>query len=298
MFRSFREIEESVLAFERKPRLVIANAQDLDALSAVVHAKNKGVIEPILIGDTAKIADILTQLNEDPRSYPMREIIGEKEAAAAAMEMVVNGEADIPMKGLMQTASFMRALLNKAYGFASPSALLSQATVLEWPEKEKLMVISDCAINIAPDLSDKKKILRNAVALSHKLGFEKPNVAVVSAVETVRDKIPSTVEANTLAQMSWEDCVVGGPFALDNAVSEEAVRHKGINHPAAGKADVLIMPNLCTGNVFTKSLTFFAHLPSAGVVCGTSIPVVMTSRTDMPENKYYSILTAIVQKLV
>lgn len=296
MYKSFDEIESVILSdLTNRKRLVLANAGDYEALDAVVTARRRGVIDAVLLGNTAEIRAILEKLGEDEANYRMEETATEEEAANRAMQMVRAGEADIPMKGLMQTASFMRAALNKEYGIVPEEALISQATVLEWQEKGKLLIIGDCAINIAPDCTAKEKILRNSVRLAHSLGMDRPNVAVISAVEVVREKIPSTVDARTLSALPWEDCVVGGPFALDNAVSETAAKHKGISHPVAGNADVLIMPDLCTGNVFTKSLTFFAHLRSAGAVCGTTVPMVMTSRSDTPENKYFSILVAVMQ---
>ena len=296
MYKSFDEIESVILSdLTNRKRLVLANAGDYEALDAVVTARRRGVIDAVLLGNTAEIRAILEKLGEDEANSRMEETATEEEAANRAMQMVRAGEADIPMKGLMQTASFMRAALNKEYGIVPEEALISQATVLEWQEKGKLLIIGDCAINIAPDCTAKEKILRNSVRLAHSLGMDRPNVAVISAVEVVREKIPSTVDARTLSALPWEDCVVGGPFALDNAVSETAAKHKGISHPVAGNADVLIMPDLCTGNVFTKSLTFFAHLRSAGAVCGTTVPMVMTSRSDTPENKYFSILVAVMQ---
>lgn len=296
MYKTFEEIEQSILSETTgRKRLVLAGAADHEALSAVVTARRRGLIDAILLGNAAEILAILAELGEREEDYRIEETASEEESANRAMQMVHGGEADIPMKGLMQTASFMRAVLNREYGLVPEGALLSQTTVLEWPEKEKLLFISDCAINIAPDCAAKEKILRNAVELAHRLGVEMPRVAVISAVEVVREKIPSTLDAQKLAGMDWNDCIVGGPFALDNAVSEAAAEHKGIRQPAAGKADILIMPDLCTGNVFTKSLTFFAHLRSAGAVCGPNVPLVMTSRADTPENKYFSILTAVMQ---
>lgn len=297
MYRSFQEIENKLLSEGICKKLVLANAHDREALTAVVCAKRKKIIYPILVGLVQEIEELLKTMGEKPEDYEIHPAATEQEAAAMAMQMVAEGAADIPMKGIMQTATFMRALLNKELKLFPEGNLLSETTVLDWEEKGKFLFISDCAINISPDLDAKRKILNNAVQLAHSFGVEKPVAAILSAVEVVKDKIPSTLDAAALAAEAHEDCIVGGPFALDNAVSEEAARHKGIHDPAAGKADVLIVPDLCTGNVFTKSLTFFAHLKSAGAVCGSSVPVVMTSRTDTPENKYYSILTAIMQSL-
>ena len=295
MFRSFAGIEETIRGKQEKKRLVLASAHDREALTAVLMAADRETVAPILLGDGARIRAILRDMGRAEDRWPVIETEDEAASARMAMEMVAAGEADVPMKGLMQTATFMKALLNKEFGFVPEGALINQATVLEWPEQDRMMVVGDCAINIAPDLEGKAKILRNMIALSRCLGIEKPKAAVISALEVVKDKIPSTVDAAALSAMDWGGCQVYGPLALDNAVSREAARHKGIDHPVAGQADILLMPDLCAGNVFTKSLTFFAHLKSAGAVCGTKIPVVMTSRTDTPENKFFSILVAILQ---
>lgn len=301
LYKSFADIESAVLAAveERgcKTRIALACAQDPDGLAAVIDARRRGVVEATLIGDVESIRRQLAEAGEDEATYELIACDDELESAQLAVSLVRKGEADIPMKGLMMTANFMRAILDKEKGLLPAGKLLSQATVLEWPARDKLMVISDCAVNISPDLEQKAKITRNAIDLAHVLGYERPNVGVLSALEVVKEKIPSTVDARAIAEMEWPDACVGGPFALDNAVVPEAAALKGVTHPAAGKCDVLIVPDLPSGNIFTKSLTFFAELKSAGSLNGTTSPVVMTSRTDTPEDKYYSILVAIAKTL-
>lgn len=200
----------------------------------------------------------------------------------------------------MQTASFMRAILDKeAYGFVPEGGQLSQATVMEY--QGRLMIATDCAVNVAPDYSEKVKIINNAVKLAGKLGIQCPKVAVITPVEVVNPKMQSTIDAAMLSMAARrgqiKNCLVDGPLALDNALSADAARHKGITSQVAGQPDILLMPDLCAGNIFTKSLTYFAHMVSSGTLNGTTVPVVMTSRTDTPEDKYDSILTAIVQGL-
>lgn len=301
LYKSFADIEAAVLAAVEecghKTRIALACAQDPDGLAAVVDARRRGVVEATLIGDVESIRRQLAEAGEDVGAYELISCNDELESAQLAVSLVRKGEADIPMKGLMMTANFMRAILDKEKGLLPAGKLLSQATVLEWPARDKLMVISDCAVNISPDLEQKAKITRNAIDLAHVLGYERPNVGVLSALEVVKEKIPSTVDARAIAEMEWPDACVGGPFALDNAVVPEAAALKGVTHPAAGKCDVLIVPDLPSGNIFTKSLTFFAELKSAGSLNGTTSPVVMTSRTDTPEDKYYSILVAIAKTL-
>lgn len=299
MYRSFEEIESHVINDHVKKTLAVANAQDDVSLEAVITAKRKGIINPVLVGIPEKISEILKKAGESPEEYQIIESREEREAGDIVCRLVKEGKADIPMKGLMQTKTFMRAILNKEMGFFAEGALLSQATVLDFTEQNRMMVISDCAVNISPDLGAKEKITMNAVKIAHSLGIEKPNIAFLSAVETINPKIPSTVDADALAHLAAEGemgeiGMAAGPLALDNALSAEAAKHKGISSPVCGNADILIVPDLCSGNILTKSLTYFAHLKSAGTLNGANIPVVMTSRTDTPEDKYYSILMAVL----
>ena len=295
MFRSFKEVEAHILENGICKTIALAGAHDEPALSALIEAKRKGVVRGILIGDVGGIREILAEYGEPEEDYEIIDEPEERAAAALAVAKVRDGSADIPMKGLMQTASFMRAILNKETGLLPPGQILNQSTVLVWPEKNRILFAADCAVNITPDVNDKKKIIRNEVDLAHAFGIDMPKVALVSALEKVNEKIPSTVEAAELKAAEYHKCVVDGPFALDIAVDGESARHKGIDSPVAGAADILIMPDLCSGNIFHKALHFFAHLETAGALCGTDMPVVMTSRTDSPSAEYNSILTAIAQ---
>lgn len=299
MLKSFQEMESYIKSNHITVRIALAGAHDDDTLAAVVNARRNGVISAVLIGRGDEIKKLLLEMDEDPQAYTIIEKESEQECAMTAFRLVREGKADIPMKGLMQTSSFMRAILDKQLGFLREGALLSQATVLDFRQENRLMIISDCAVNIAPEYKDKVKILQNAVLLAGKLGFETPKVAVVTPVEVVNPVIQSTVDAAMLSKAAErgqiKGCIVDGPLGLDNAVSEHAARHKGIVSPVAGHADILLMPDLSTGNVFTKSLGYFGGLVSSGTLNGTTSPVIMTSRTDTPENKYCSILTAIMQ---
>jgi len=299
MYKNFNEIESYVLSGKIVKQVVLAGSHDMDTLSAVVTASKKGILEPILIGDEENTSKILTELGEQPGSYHLIDEPDEVASAAIACKLVSEGKADIPMKGNIQTSTFMRAVLDKRLGFVPEGGLLSQATLLEYQRQDRMIVVSDCAVNISPDYNDKVRIIKNAVALAQKLGSIKPLVAVIAPLETVNPAIPSTIDAAMLSKAAERgqlgNCIVDGPLALDNAVSAEAAEHKQIKSSVAGFANVLIMPDVCAGNIFTKSLTFFAQLKSAGCLCGAACPVIMTSRSDTPENKYYAILTAILQ---
>lgn len=295
MFHTYAEVEQHILVSKISKRIALAGAHDDPTLSALIEAKRRGVVSGLLIGDEPEIHTILEHFDEPIDDYEIIHEPDEKAAASLAVTKVRSGEADIPMKGLMQTSSFMHAILNKETGLLPPGQILNQCTVFSYPDKGRIMFAADCAVNISPGVEDKVKILKNVVKLAKCFGIERPKAAVVSALEKVNDKIPSTVEAAEIVAMSWDDCDVGGPYALDIAVDEESAHHKGVSDPVAGNADILLMPDLCAGNIFHKSLHFFAHLDTAGALCGTEMPVVMTSRTDSPATKYYSILTAILQ---
>lgn len=297
MFKNFDDIEKYIFQNNVIKTVALANAEDENALEAVVAAKRKGIVKAILIGNIIKIRELLTGWNENVDDYRYIECVDELESARIAIKLVKEKEADFPMKGLMMTSSFMKAILDKEKGLIEPGNLLSQASIVEFKEENRLMIISDCAVNIAPDVEKKIKITQNAINLANKLGIENPNVAVLSALEKVNPNIQSTVDADIISKYEGFKNVgyVYGPLALDLAISKEAAMHKGIDNPVCGNADILIVPDLASGNIFSKSLVFFAHLRMAGVLNGTKNPVVMTSRTDTPEDKYLSILMAVLQ---
>ena len=251
----------------------------------------------MLIGDEKGIREILAEMGENADAYEIVDMPEEKDSAAEAIRMVRAGEADIPMKGLMQTATYMRAILNKETGILPAGRILSECTPFEFADDNRFMFVTDCAVNITPDLGSKVQIINNAVELAQKFGIEDIKVAALSALEKVNEKIPSSVEAAQLAEMEWDNCTVEGPFALDNAVSREAAMHKGISGKVAGNADILLVSDLGMGNVIHKGLNYFAHIRTAGALCGTEYPVIMTSRTDTADSKYNSILVAILQSL-
>jgi phosphate butyryltransferase len=208
---------------------------------------------------------------------------------------VRSGEAQMLMKGLVSTGTFLKGILNKEFGLRD-RPLLSHVAVFEAADPERLVIFTDVAMNIAPDLAQKVQILENAVDLAHRLGIERPKVAVIAAVETVNAEMPATLEAAALAKMAdrgqIKGCLVDGPLALDNALSVEAARHKGIVSPVAGVADVLLLPDIEAGNVLSKMIGLVAKCPLAAVIVGASAPVVLTSRADSDETKFNSIALA------
>ena len=201
------------------------------------------------------------------------------------------------MKGLVDTSIVLKAVLNKELTLRTGSPI-SHAAVCEIPGYDRLMFVTDAAMNISPDVNAKAAIIRNVVKLAHALDIDCPKVGVVCAKEKVDEKMPATVDAQTLVDMNKNgeitDCLVGGPFALDNAVSEEAAKHKGIKDPIAGKCDVLLVPDIEAGNVLYKAISYFSNSKIAGIILGASKPIVLTSRADSEETKMYSIALAVL----
>ncbi len=296
MFKTFGEVEKHILSVGEKKRIALCGAHDEHALGALVEARRKGVVEGILVGDTARIRELLSSMGENVNDYELIDSESDSESSTMTVSLLHEGKADIEMKGNLPSADFLLPIMNPFDGLVGFDGILSECTVFYYPDQDRMMFATDCALTVAPTLEEKAKLISNAVELSRAFGFERVKVAAVSALESVNPKIPSTQDADQLSKMNWgEDVEVAGPFALDNALDAETARNKGIENDVAGNADILLMPDLCVGNVFHKCVHYFGHMQSAGVVCGTSKPVVFTSRSDSMESKYNSILSAILQ---
>jgi phosphate butyryltransferase len=285
-----------VLARKRKKRrLVVAAAEDVHVLQAVCKATTEKIVEPVLIGDKSQIHKILNNLNTNPATFELIDEQDPESACSKAVSLIKNMQAEILMKGLVATAPFLKAILNKEDGIRKQE-LLSHFALFEIPAYHKLLGITDAAINICPDLGEKVSIIKNAIEVYHRLGIQKPKVAVIGPLEVVNPKIESTVHASMLAMMNKqnqiEGCIIDGPLALDNAVSKEAAELKGIKSEVAGDADIIMTPDLNSGNILYKSLIFLGNSISAAIIMGASSPVVLTSRADSETSKYMSIVLA------
>jgi len=277
-------------------RVVVAAAQERSVLEAVHAAWKHGLAEPILVGDLAAIDSLAAELGIDLSAFERHEAADFASAAAKSVAILRSGGADVLMKGLIDTSVLLKAVLNKETGINS-GRLTSHVAVIESPHYHKLFVITDAAINIAPDLDGKLDIIANAVIASRALGVQKPKVALLAAVEKVNAaKMPCTVDAAILSTMNRrgqiKDCLVDGPLALDNAVSAESARIKKIDSPVAGDADILVVPDIEAGNILYKSLMDLGGAKGAAVVMGAAKPIVLTSRADPAETKLASIALA------
>jgi phosphotransacetylase len=261
----------------------VAHPCDDSSLRGAVEAAEAGIIVPLLTGPAEKIRAVAEKSGLDITPYEIIDVPHSHGAAAEAVNLVRTGRAELLMKGSLHTDELMGEVMKRDTGLRT-GRRVSHAFIMDVPTYPKPLVITDAAINILPTLEDKRDIVQNAIDLARALGVEQPKVAILSAIETVSPKIPSTIEAAALCKMAQRGQITGGvldgPLALDNAISEEAARIKGIDSPVAGHADILVVPDLEAGNMLAKNLSFLANADAAGIVLGARVPIILTSRAD------------------
>jgi phosphate acetyltransferase len=281
-----REKYERLLAVAKSlPRLRVAVAHPCDeaSLGAALQAASLHIIEPILVGEPEKIAAAASALNEDISRFRLVEAAHSHDAADKAVALVRAGEAEALMKGSLHTDELMGAVVRRDGGLRT-ARRVSHCFVMDVPGHDTVLIITDAAVNIAPTLEEKRDITQNAIDLAHALRIETVRVAILSAMETINPKVPSTIEAAALCKMADRGQITGalvdGPLALDNAIDLGAAKIKRIESPVAGNANVLVVPDLEAGNMLAKSLTFLADADAAGIVLGARVPIILTSRAD------------------
>jgi phosphate butyryltransferase len=298
LFNSFADILEHVKTAGIRKKGAIAAAHDGDVLASAADARRLGIMDFVLIGEVGKISQILKGLGERPGDWEIIDEDDEAKAAALAARMVADGRADLPVKGILHTSIYLRALLNKELGLLGKKALLSQATVYEDTRAGRLGIVTDCVINVAPDYEAKFQIVRSAVSLAHRLGIPEPKVAILAPVETVNPSMPECVDAAMLSKAcergELRGCTVDGPLSLDLALSREAAVTKGVRSAVAGQADILVAPNLVTGNVLDKAIRLLAGFQTAGAILGAKMPFIATSRSDSARNKLNTMAVALM----
>jgi phosphotransacetylase len=264
-------------------RTAVAYPCSADALAAVYEAMHLRLIEPILFGPRARLESLSEEGGYTLSDIEIVETADSRAAASRAVQYIKQGRADILMKGSLHTDELMHEVSQTETGLRT-GRRISHVFAMNVPTYHKPLFITDAAINIAPSLSDKRDICQNAIDMARALGIAQPKVAILSAVETVTEKIPSTLDAAALCMMSLrgqiEHGCLDGPLAFDNAISAEAARIKGIRSEVAGEPDILLVPDLVSGNMLAKQLTFLANAGCAGIVLGASVPIVLTSRAD------------------
>lgn len=295
MKKEFKRIWEEAARLERKV-ISVAAAQDSAVLEAVAGAKKAGVADAVLFGDAEEIRKAAQGVDIDLSEYEIVDVKDKAEAARKAVELVHDKKADMYMKGIIDTKTVLRCVLDKEVGLRS-GKLLSHVGVFEVEGLDRLLFLTDAAFNMYPELEEKRQIVENAVTVAHACGVSCPKVAPIAAVEVLNPKMPATVDAVELTKMNEEGkitgCIVDGPLAFDLAISREAAEHKGAtDRKIVGDADILLMPNIETGNVLYKALGHIADSENGALLVGTTAPVVLTSRSDSYETKLNSIVLA------
>jgi len=283
-------------AKKRKTRkLVLAAAGDEDALLAVKNAVSHGIIEPILVGDMLRIQTIAKRINFDISGYETYDEEDKGKASLKACMLIKEGKAEILMKGAVGTGTLMKAVLNKEVGLRKGDTL-SHVAVFESPYYHKLLGVTDAAMNVNPDLETKIAIIKNAVEVFHKLNILNPKVAIVGSVETVNPRMEATMHAATISMMNYRKqitgCIIDGPLAIDNAVSKKSAELKSITSDVAGDTDIILAPDIDSGNILYKTLNFLGGAVAAAVIMGAAAPIVLTSRSDSDKSKFLSIALA------
>ncbi len=293
--RTLKGMEELV---KSKPpcKISVAYGQDEDTLIAVHRAVSEKIVEAVLFGDREVIASVCSKLNIPLSDFEIVHQPDEKKCGDLAVKLIVDGQAQILMKGLIATPYFLKSILNKELNVVPKGGVLSHTAIIEVPTYDKLIFVSDVAMIPYPDLGQKVQMINYNVAIAKKLGIINPLVAIVTANEKVSDKMPCTMEAAIISKMAdrgqIKGAVVDGPLALDVALSRKACEIKGLKSAVNGYADVLIMPNIESGNIFYKTTTILARAKLAAVVTGASFPAILTSRAEDDDSKYYSIVLA------
>jgi phosphate acetyltransferase len=269
----------------------VAHPCEESALAGAIEAAAKGLIAPILVAPAGKLLEIAKKSSIDLGKTPVVDVPHSHAAAAKAVELVRQGEAELLMKGSLHTDELLGAVVGRDTGLRT-GRRISHVFIMDVPTYHKVLIVTDAAINIAPTLEEKVDICQNAIELAQSLGVKKPKVAILAAVETVNSKMPTTIDAAALCKMAERGQVTGaildGPLAFDNAISKEAATVKGIQSEVAGDPDILLVPDLEAGNMLAKQLTFLANADSAGLVLGARVPIILTSRADSVRSRIAS----------
>lgn len=296
---TLNEIVEQISMEEKQNDVAVAAAADLEVLEAVNMAITRNIASFSLFDDEAKLKAMIGANYPHLLNHPKVKLIhvkGAAQAANAAVKSVFVKDSNVLMKGHIPTAVLLKAVLNTDYGLRTGN-ILSHVAAFEIQGYDRLIFITDAGMNIAPDLMQKAQIIQNAVQTARSVGVETPVVAPLAAVEVINPAMQATMDSAALAAMNRRgqitDCIIDGPLALDNAISKTAAEHKGITGATAGKADILLVPNIEAGNILYKSLVYFANAKVGGIIAGAKAPIVLTSRADSAESKLYSLALAI-----
>lgn len=291
MIKNFEQLKEMLKAMPVKRKVAVVPAQDEHTLEAISHAYRDGMVEPVLIGDEPKIREILAQIGTDADKMTIIHVEDPKEAIQKAADMARDGEVDCIMKGKTETGALMKVLVNRERGIRKNDTM-SLLAFMESPNYHKVFAITDVGLLTYPSKDQKKAAIQNAVEAFHALGVEQPKVAILAAVEKVNPKMKETVEAAEIKEEGVEGCIIEGPISYDLAMDPASAPIKGYVSPVAGDADLLVVPDIVSGNIAAKTITVIGGGRTGGVVLGAKVPVLLVSRAASADDKYMSIVIA------
>lgn len=291
MIKNFEQLKEMLKAMPVKRKVAVVPAQDEHTLEAISHAYRDGMVEPVLIGDEPKIREILAQIGTDADKMTIIHVEDPTEAIQKAADMARDGEVDCIMKGKTETGALMKVLVNRERGIRKNDTM-SLLAFMESPNYHKVFAITDVGLLTYPSKDQKKAAIQNAVEAFHALGVEQPKVAILAAVEKVNPKMKETVEAAEIKEEGVEGCIIEGPISYDLAMDPASAPIKGYVSPVAGDADLLVVPDIVSGNIAAKTITVIGGGRTGGVVLGAKVPVLLVSRAASADDKYMSIVIA------
>lgn len=291
MIKNFEQLKEMLKAMPVKRKVAVVPAQDEHTLEAISHAYRDGMVEPVLNGDEPKIREILAQIGTDADKMTIIHVEDPTEAIQKAADMARDGEVDCIMKGKTETGALMKVLVNRERGIRKNDTM-SLLAFMESPNYHKVFAITDVGLLTYPSKDQKKAAIQNAVEAFHALGVEQPKVAILAAVEKVNPKMKETVEAAEIKEEGVEGCIIEGPISYDLAMDPASAPIKGYVSPVAGDADLLVVPDIVSGNIAAKTITVIGGGRTGGVVLGAKVPVLLVSRAASADDKYMSIVIA------
>lgn len=291
MIKNFEQLKEMLKAMPVKRKVAVVPAQDEHTLEAISHAYRDGMVEPVLIGAEPKIREILAQIGTDADKMTIIHVEDPTEAIQKAADMARDGEVDCIMKGKTETGALMKVLVNRERGIRKNDTM-SLLAFMESPNYHKVFAITDVGLLTYPSKDQKKAAIQNAAEAFHALGVEQPKVAILAAVEKVNPKMKETVEAAEIKEEGVEGCIIEGPISYDLAMDPASAPIKGYVSPVAGDADLLVVPDIVSGNIAAKTITVIGGGRTGGVVLGAKVPVLLVSRAASADDKYMSIVIA------
>jgi phosphate butyryltransferase len=293
--KNFAELEERIKGRTEKKKVVAVAAHDPHTLESLADATSKGMVDSILIGNAAKIEEIIKAEGLDLGSPEIIDAADDVESAVTAVKLIADGKGDVILKGILQTADLLRQVVNKEYGRLT-GEIMSHAAVFQVPGYHKLMILTDGGMVLNPDAVQKKQIIDNAVSVMHNFGVEEPKVAVLCATEVVNPKMQASVDADILKKQNQageiKGCYVEGPISFDLTWSKESAAIKRYESPVTGDADILLFHDMVAGNVISKAINYIGHCTMAGIIVGAKVPIVIVSRGGTAEEKYMSLVCA------